>query len=420
MATIQTIKVPDIGQAAAVDVIEVAIQVGDSIVAEQALITLEGDKATMDIPAPYAGTVTEVLVKVGEKVSTDSAICAVSVVAEPNVEEVKQASAANTVVATPEVAASEVVTTASKVAASTPDTNVHAGPAVRRLARELGVDLTQLMGSGRKGRVVKQDVQAFVKQALQQSRGATGGSVVVPEPIIDFSRFGDTEVQPLNKIKRLSGANLHRNWTRIPHVTQHDEADITQLEAFRKAQKSVAEQYGVKLTPLVFIMKAVVDALKVYPQFNASLDPSGQQLILKKYFNIGVAVDTPQGLVVPVIRGVDQKSVFVIAKELADISKKARDKGLTMSEMEGSCFTISSLGGIGGTSFTPIVNAPDVAILGVSRAKMTAVYQEGDFVPRLMLPLSLSYDHRVIDGAEGARFMVYLAQSLQTMKCLLV
>ena len=416
--TTAVIQIPDIGQSASVDVIEVSIQVGDVIAKEQTLITLEGDKATMDIPASVAGKVTKILVKVGDKVKTGSSVCEVVVSAESATAKMPapvaaQQPAAKAAAAIPAPAKEDIETVEM-----TSD-GVHAGPAVRRIAREFGVDLTKVTGSGRKGRIVKQDVQHFVKTALQSS-GSAGGLAVSAAPAIDFSRFGDTETKPLNKIKRLTGSNLHRNWVTIPHVTQHEEADITELENFRKAQKASAEKQGIKLTPLVFIMKAVVDALKAYPAFNASLDPSGHNLILKKYFNIGVAVDTPNGLVVPVVRHVHQKSVFDLAKELGMISQKAREKGLSVAEMEGSCFTISSLGGIGGTHFTPIVNAPDVAILGVSRAKMTPVYRDGEFEPRLILPLSLSYDHRVIDGAEGARFMVHLAQSLQSLKCLLI
>ena len=420
--TEQTITVPDIGQAINVDVIEVGIQVGDTLEVEQAMITLEGDKATMDIPAPYAGKVTKVLVNIGDKVSQGSEICLIEATAndaarmEPSQSAKAPATPAPAEAKLETKLSSSLATVANEEEMIVDAAGIHAGPAVRRLAREFGLDLSAIQGSGRKGRIVKEDVQAYVKSAMRQG----GGLAVAPTPQVDFSRFGDTELKALNKIKRLTGANLHRNWATIPHVTQNEEADITELEAFRKAQKAAAQAQGIKLTPLVFIMKAVVDAMRAYPQFNASLDPSGENLILKKYFHIGVAVDTPNGLVVPVIRDVDQKSVFALAKELGDISKKAREKGLSIAEMEGSCFTISSLGGIGGTAFTPIVNAPDVAILGVSRAKMTPVYQDGDFVPRLMLPLCLSYDHRVIDGAEGARFIVHLAQSLKSLKCLLV
>jgi pyruvate dehydrogenase E2 component (dihydrolipoamide acetyltransferase) len=297
--------------------------------------------------------------------------------------------------------------------------NIHAGPAIRRLARELGVELSQVSGSGPKNRILKEDLQNFVKRALTQGT-STSGLQVPKMPEIDFTKFGEVEQVPLSKIKKLTGINVHRSWVTLPHVTQFEQADITELEAFRKSHKDKIEKEGIKLTPLVFIMKAVVAALKKFPQFNASLSSNGELLILKKYYNLGIAVDTPNGLVVPVIREVDQKGMLELAKELATISHKAREKGLTPVEMSGSCFTISSLGGIGGTAFTPIINAPDVAILGVSKAAIAPVYQNGQFVPRLMLPLSLSYDHRVIDGAEGARFLVYLASALADIRTLLL
>jgi pyruvate dehydrogenase E2 component (dihydrolipoamide acetyltransferase) len=296
---------------------------------------------------------------------------------------------------------------------------VHAGPAVRRVAREFGVDLAKVTATGPKQRILKEDVQKYVKETLAKQT-SSGGMGLPQAPMVDFSQFGQTEVKALTKIKRLTGTNLHRNWLLVPHVTQFDEADITELEAFRNAEKASAEKQGYKLTPLIFIMKAVVAALKAYPQFNASLDASGESLILKKYYNIGVAVDTPNGLVVPVIRDVDKKSIYDLAKELAEISKKAREKGLSVNDMQGGCFSISSLGGIGGTAFTPIVNLPEVAILGVSKAQMKPIYSKGQFEPRLMLPLSLSYDHRVIDGADGARFTSYLAHLLADIRRVLL
>jgi pyruvate dehydrogenase E2 component (dihydrolipoamide acetyltransferase) len=280
---------------------------------------------------------------------------------------------------------------------------------VRRIAREFGIDLTQIRGTGEKNRITKEDVQNYVRQRLSQ--GSSGFNFPAA-PTVDFAKYGAISTEPLSKIKKISGANLHRNWVTIPHITQFDDADITDLEAYRQTQKSKAEKEGVKLTPIVFVMKAVVAALKQYPQFNASLDSNGENFVLKKYFHIGVAVDTPNGLVVPVIRDVDQKDVFQLAKELGAISKKAREKGLTPMEMQGGCFTISSLGGIGGTAFTPIINAPEVAILGLSKTQTKPVWKDNAFVPRLMLPLSLSYDHRVIDGADGARFVTYLAQQI--------
>jgi len=294
----------------------------------------------------------------------------------------------------------------------------HASPAIRRFARELGVDIAQVKGSGEKGRVTKDDVQNFVKAALAQPRGATGGSglQVLAMPVVDFAQFGAIETRPLSRIQKLSGANLHRNWVSVPHVTQFDEADITEMEAFRKQLNEEYAKQGIKITPLAFLLRAVVEALQQFPDFNASLDASGENLILKKYFHIGVAVDTPDGLVVPVLHDVNQKGIVQLARELGETSGRARDKKLTAAEMQGGCFTISSLGGIGGTAFTPIINAPEVAILGVSRSSMKQVYQDGAFVPRLMLPLSLSYDHRVIDGASAARFTVYLAQTLADVR----
>ena len=312
------------------------------------------------------------------------------------------------------VTPSQDVQQLTKIAqASAINSSYHATPMVRRLASEFGVDLSRVTATGPKGRILKDDIQLYVKQQLVRAQNGGNAGLTLPEmPVIDFSKFGEVETQALSKIKKLTGTNLRRNWLAIPHVTQFDEADITELEAYRKAQKSEAETRGLKLTPLVFIMKAVVGALKEFPRFNASLSPDSQSLIIKKYFHIGVAVDTPDGLVVPVVRDVDQKDIYTLAKELGDISEKARQGKLLPKDMQGGCFTISSLGGIGGTAFTPIVNAPEVGILGVSKAQMKPVYQNNEFVPRLMLPLSLSYDHRVIDGAEGARFIVFLSQLL--------
>lgn len=416
------IIVPDIGTDGAVDVIEVMVNPGDSIDVDDSIITLESDKASMEVPASDAGVVKEIKVKVGDKVSQGDLI----LVLEGDAAEAPKAEQPAAKEKTAEEKPSELAK--EKQAESKPSEpaadgapghdGIYAGPGVRRLAREFGLDLSQIAGSGRKGRIVKADVQAYVKQRMA---GGGGGVAVAAAPSVDFSKFGEIEVQPLNKIKRLTGEYTHRSWVTVPHVTQFDEADITELDAFRKAQKdSVVKQHNVKLTPLAFIMKAVAKALHAFPQFNASLSPNGSDLILKKYCHIGVAVDTPNGLVVPVIRDVDQKGVVELAGELAEISKKAREKGLTPKEMAGSCMTISSLGGIGGTAFTPIVNAPDVAILGVSKAKMQPVYQDGDFVPRLMLPLSLSYDHRVIDGAEAARFTTFLAQALSDIRTLIL
>jgi pyruvate dehydrogenase E2 component (dihydrolipoamide acetyltransferase) len=422
LANIKEILVPDIGGATNVDVIEVFAKPGMTFKPEESLITLEGDKATMEIPSPYNGVVKEVKIKVGDKVSEGSLILLMEVTetakttAEKPVEKKAEAPKSTT----PSIGATTVAAApAPAMVAPKSFAEVHAGPGVRQLARELGVDLTRFAGTGPKGRVTKDDVYAFVKSELQKAKGGSGLNIA-PAPVVDFSKFGEIEVKALNKIKRLTGVNVHRSWVTVPHVTQFDEADITDMEAFRQSQKSVVEAQGVKLTPLVFIMKAVVATLKEFPIFNSSLDPTGENLIYKKYFNLGIAVDTPNGLVVPVIRAVDCKSMVEIAKELADISKKAREKGLTIAEMSGSCFTISSLGGIGGSAFTPIVNTPDVAILGVSKSVMKPVYQNGQFVPRLMLPLSLSYDHRVVDGADGARFIVHLGKCLSDIRQVLL
>lgn len=413
------ILVPDIGNATNVDVIEIQVANGDTIEKDQSLITLEGDKATMDIPSPCAGTVKEIKLKVGDKVSKDSLILTLETADAASAEKTVSAPV-NTPTST-EKAADTIKKSVPRETTPTPSEedetdagDVHAGPGVRRLAREFGVDLNKIQGTGNKQRIVKEDIQAYVKGQI--AKASSNGMGLPQAPVIDFSQFGSIENQPLSRIKKISATNLHRNWLLIPHVTQFDEADITELESFRKTQAAQAEKQGVKLTPLAFIIKATVAALKAFPQFNASLDPNGEQLILKHYFHIGVAVDTPDGLVVPVIRDADQKGVFAIAKELAEVSQKARNKALTPGDMQGSSFSISSLGGIGGTAFTPIVNLPNVAILGVSRSTIKPIYKEGNFVPRLMLPLSLSYDHRVIDGAQGARFTNYLAQCLSDLK----
>lgn len=424
-------RVPDLGGAKTAIVVEILVKPGDSVTQGDSIVTLEGDKATMEIPSAETGTVKQIKVKVGDALSEGHELMIVEVSSPLDSAAKSQVDRASAVVKTPpsaEVVASVaalVQEPASSTAASPSESNhdTHAGPGVRRFARELGVDLSKVVGQGRKGRILLEDVQAYVKSVMKQSNtaGASSASWAPPAaPQIDFSRFGDIEIQPLIKIKRLTGQNTHRSWITVPHVTQFDEADITELEAFREAAKKEAEQQGYKLTPLIFIMKAVVAALKKYPSFNASLSANGEDLILKKYYHIGVAVDTPNGLVVPVIRDVNQKGLSELAVELAQISKKAREKGLSMNEMQGSCFTISSLGGIGGTAFTPIVNAPDVAILGVSKAQMKPVYQQNNFVPRLMLPLSLSYDHRVIDGAEAARFITYLSSMLSDIRRLLI
>lgn len=417
MATIKEVKAPDLGNVSDAAIIEIAVKAGDEINAEDTLLTLESDKASMDIPAPFAGKVKEVKVKVGDKISTGSLILTLEITdgasAPAEKAESKPAEQAKPVEVAATPAQPAAATTASSAEDDEDDGDVHAGPGVRRLAREFGLDLNKIRGTGAKGRIIKEDLQNFVK--AQMASGGNGSGLPAA-PVVDFTQFGEVENKPLSRIKKLTAINLHRNWVLIPHVTQFDEADITELEAFRKSQQAIAEKQNVKLTPLVFIMKAVVSALKAFPSFNASLSPNGEELILKKYFHIGVAVDTPEGLVVPVIRDVDKKGLLELAKELGEVSAKARAKQLTAADMQGSSFTISSLGGIGGTAFTPIVNMPDVAILGVSKAAMKPVYDNNQFVPRLMLPLSLSYDHRVIDGAEGARFIVHLSQHLSDIR----
>lgn len=429
---------PDIGNATDVDVIEISVKPGDKINVEQSLITLEGDKATMEIPSPYAGTVKELKLKIGDKVSAGRAILSVEVSGAVAEEKPTQQPSAQT--QTTESAKSSTQTTNAKeqsAPAATPasmsktlaseiteedeEGDIYAGPGVRRIAREFGIDLNRVQGSGNKNRIVKEDLQIFVKSQLAKSQQLPGsGSGLPSAPVVDHAKFGAIETKSLSKIKKLTGVNVHRSWVLVPHVTQFDEADITELEGFRKAQQATTEKQGIKMTPLVFLMKAVVACLKTFPHFNASLDATGENLILKKYFHLGVAVDTPDGLVVPVIRDVDKKGLFELAKELNEVSAKAREKKLMPNDMQGSCFTISSLGGIGGTSFTPIVNMPDVAILGVSKAAIKPVFMNDEFKPRLMLPLSLSYDHRVIDGAEGARFMVHLANYLSDIRKLLL
>jgi len=432
VSTTEKILLPDVGDFADIEIIEVLISPGDQIDLEESIIILESDKATMDIPSPLAGKVTSVSVKVGERVSEGAEIALVEVdeasapadppaasSAAPNVEEKQQ-----------QVAQQPVPAPATRPAPVPPSdqpvvkTGAHASPAIRRFARELGVDITRVTGSGNKGRIVKEDVQQFVKTALSSGAtggGSSGGLAVSDAPAIDFSKFGEIETEQLGRIKKISGAHLHRSWVTVPHVTQFDEAEITELESFRKSLAKEAEKKGVRLTPLVFIMKAVVAALQEFPQFNASLDPSGQNLILKKYFHIGIAVDTPNGLMVPVIRDVDQKGIYALSAEVAEVAARARDGKLSPAEMQGGCFSISSLGGIGGTQFTPIVNAPEVAILGVARSKMQPVYQDdGSFRPGLILPLALSYDHRVIDGAQGARFTHYLSQVLTDFRRVLL
>jgi pyruvate dehydrogenase E2 component (dihydrolipoamide acetyltransferase) len=403
------ILVPDVG-GGKVDVIEILVTPGTQVSKGDALVTVESDKASMDIPSPFDGAIVSIDVKVGNKLEEGSLVATIAATRNTAVKSTAAAPAKPAEISNPvEVKKTQPQNNLS----SNFKDSLYAGPAVRRIAREFGIDLTQVNGTGEKNRITKEDVQNFVRSRLQGSNNS--GINIAPAPSVDFTKFGEVEIKPLSKIKKFSGTNLHRNWVTIPHITQFDDADITDLEAMRQARKAEAEKQGVKLTLIVFVMKAVVEGLKKYPQFNASLDSSGENLIMKKYFNVGVAVDTPNGLVVPVIRDVDKKNVFELARELGDISKKAREKGLSPLDMQGSCFSISSLGGIGGTAFTPIVNAPDVAILGLSKTAMKPVWSADKFIPRLILPLSLSYDHRVIDGADGARFVTFLSECLKTL-----
>ncbi len=431
-AAAKEVNVPDIG-GDEVEVTEIMVAVGDKVDADQSLIAVEGDKASMEVPAPFAGVVKEIKVKAGDKVSTGSLIMVFEVAgAAPAAAAAPVAQAAAPVAAAPVAAApAPVVQAAAASDFVANDAYVHASPAVRRLAREFGVNLAKVKASGRKGRIVKEDVQAYVKDAVKRAESApaagtgTGngnGMSVLAWPKVDFSKFGDVEEVDLTRIQKISGPNLHRNWVMIPHVTQFDEADTTELEAFRKEQNAMLEKQkaDVKITPLVFILKAAAKALEAHPRFCSSLSEDGSKLIMKKYIHIGVAVDTPNGLVVPVVRDVNKKGIMELSRDLAEISKKARAGKLTAADMQGGCFTISSLGGIGGTSFTPIVNAPEVAILGVSKSEMKPKWNGKEFAPRLMLPLALSYDHRVIDGADGARFITTMNGVLSDIRRLVL
>ncbi|MGC6343223.1 pyruvate dehydrogenase complex dihydrolipoyllysine-residue acetyltransferase [Bisgaard Taxon 45] len=434
-SAVKDVNVPDIG-GDEVNVTEIMVKVGDSITEEQSLITVEGDKASMEVPAPFAGVVKEILVKSGDKVSTGSLIMRFEVAgAAPSAAPAQPAPAAQAVA--PQAATPAPVASAPAGDAEVTGSAVfaYATPVVRRLAREFGVNLDKVKGTGRKGRILKEDVQAYVKAAIKAvesgsvSAAPAGSGVangaglgLLPWPKVDFSKFGEVEEVELTRINKISGANLHRNWVMIPHVTHFDRADITELEAFRKEQNVLAEKqkWGVKITPVVFIMKAAAKALEAYPRFNSSISEDGQRLTLKKYVNIGVAVDTPNGLVVPVFKDVNKKGIIELSRELMEVSKKARDGKLTASDMQGGCFTISSLGGLGTTHFAPIVNAPEVAILGVSKSEMAPVWNGKEFTPRLMLPLSLSFDHRVIDGADGARFISYINGVLSDLRRLVM
>ncbi len=458
MAELQTITLPALGDFDDIEIIEVLIVSGDVIEAEDPIIILESDKASMEIPSPYSGKVISVHINVGDRISEGTEIAKLEVAevkldeptpteAEPAPAESKPAPAeskpapAESKPAPPVAKASEAMPTVEVAEANSPEEQkivkpasvspvnqvenrsaklIHASPSIRRHARELGVNLELVIATGAKGRILKEDVKAFIKASLSAAP-TSGGVTVSAMPAIDFSKFGEIEPIPLSRIQKISGAHLLRSWVSVPHVTQFDEANITELEAFRKSLKSEADKKGVRLTPLVFMMKAVVAALQEFPRFNASLENSGERLILKKYFHIGVAVDTPNGLMVPVIRDVDKKGLYDLAAELASTAERARNGKLLPADMQGGCFTISSLGGIGGTNFTPIVNAPEVAILGVAKAKMQPVYEaDGSFSAGLILPLALSYDHRVIDGAQGAKFTSFLSQVMTDIRRVLL
>lgn len=433
-SAIKDVNVPDIG-GDEVNVTEIMVAVGDTVSEDQSLITVEGDKASMEVPAPFGGVVKEILVKSGDKVSTGSLIMRFEVAgAAPAAETSAPAPQVASPAPSAQPAQSGNVSGLSQEQVVASAGYAHATPVIRRLAREFGVNLDKVKGTGRKGRIVKEDIESYVKTAVKAyESGATAqaagngvangaGLGLLPWPKVDFSKFGEIEEVELSRINKISGANLHRNWVMIPHVTHFDKADITDLEAFRKEQNALAEKQklGVKITPVVFIMKAVAKALEAYPRFNSSITEDAQRLILKKYINIGVAVDTPNGLVVPVFKNVNKKGIIELSRELMEVSKKAREGKLTASDMQGGCFTISSLGGIGTTHFAPIVNAPEVAILGVSKSSMEPVWNGKEFAPRLILPMSLSFDHRVIDGADGARFITYIGAVLADLRRLIM
>ena len=437
MSKIKDVLVPDIGEFDAVEVIEVLVKSGDAVSVEDPLLTMESDKASMDVPSPFSGTVKTVKIKAGDKVSQNDLILTLVVKELETAVTETSAETVNSEATAPEnkdiVSTRESESTSSGAVSKEPARRpppivmsvnqksflrAHASPSIRKFARELGVDLSQVHGSGRKERITKEDVQEFVKQALggTASGTAAAGSGIPAMPEIDFSKFGPVEIKPLSRIQKKAAVNLHRGWLNLPIVTHHDEADITELEYFRKSLKDEAAKQGVKVTPLVFLLKACAVAIRKHPNFNSSLTADKENLVLKKYLHIGVAVDTPDGLVVPVIRDVEQKGLLELAKELGEVSEKARTKKLKTNDIQGGCFSISSLGGIGGTAFTPLVNAPEVAILGVTRSRMMPVWNGKEFLPRLMLPMDLTYDHRVIDGAQAARFMVDLCEILSDMR----
>ncbi len=456
MSETKQIKVPDIGDFSDVEVIEVLVSAGDEVAAEDAIITLESEKATIEVPSPESGTVVKMLVKEGDTVSEGTPMMELEIsaaddapdddAADDDNPDAKKSAESKTEAKQDKSKEDKATEDELKQARSKPEPDssddesgpkpppvpeevaterkgklAHASPAVRKFARTLGVDVAQVKGTGRKGRITREDVEKHVKTAMQSGDTVVkSGFDVPPFPAVDFTEFGEIETKALTRIQKISGKYLHRNWVRIPHVTQYDEADITELEEFRQENKQDAKDMGFNLTPLAFMVKALAKALKKFPRFNSSLDINGENIIYKKYFHIGIAVDTPDGLVVPVIRDCDKKEVFEIAEEMAEISERARDGKLSPSDMQGGSISISSLGGIGGTAFTPIINAPEVAILGISRSQMKPLWNGQDFEPRLMLPLSLSYDHRVIDGAEAARFIVYLSDILSDMKKMLL
>ena len=453
-SVIEKIVVPDIGDFDAVDVVEVLVTAGDTVAIEDPLITLESDKATMDVPSPLAGKVVEVKVKTGDKVGEGAVILTLepdavedrpsprlappdegdaalgeetadheasrSLPAPASAEERPPAHLAARDEGDASLGEPAAVDQSAPAAIDEfPFSKAYASPAVRRFARELGVDLNRVKGTGRKGRILKGDVQGFVKKVMAEP-AAAGGTALPPMPVVDFSKFGEVEHQPLSRIQQLTLSHVHRSWLHVPHVTQHDEADVSEMEAFRKAHGEEAKARGFKLTPVAFLMKASVAALKRFPRVNSSLDPDGEHVILKRYYHLGIAVDTEEGLVVPVLRDVDQKGIFELAEELGEVSERARQGKLKLDEMRGGSFTLTSLGGIGGTAFTPIVHAPEVAILGISRVQRKPVWTGAEFEPRLMLPISLSYDHRVIDGALAVRFTTYLCNVLGDIRQLLL
>jgi pyruvate dehydrogenase E2 component (dihydrolipoamide acetyltransferase) len=440
VANLVELKVPDIGDFTDIPVIEILVKVGDTVKKEDSLVSLESDKATMEVPATHGGVIKELKVKLGDKVSMGAVVAVIEEAAgaapspPPSPAQAAALSQPQTPVSTgsskalpsnaaPILPPQPAASAAPKSEPGNVPATVHASPSIRKLAREFGVDLSKVKGSGNKGRISELDVKSFVKTELAKptAAGGAGGAFALPQmPFVDFTKFGEIETRALSRIKKLSGANLHRNWVSIPHVTQHDEADITEAEAFRVATNEDLAKSGVKVTMLAFLIKAIVAGLKKYPEFNASLEPSGENLVLKKYFNVGFAADTPNGLVVPVIKDADKKSITEIARESSELAAKAREGKLSPTEMQGGCFSISSLGGIGGTFFTPIINAPEVAILGVSKSKMQPVWNGKEFAPRLILPMSLSYDHRVIDGAAAARFSTYIASLMSDIRKLVL